>query len=122
MASVRDEDALTGVLDAFGFDIGEFLEEGGHVEDDGGTNQIDALRRDETGREEVEVVGDAIGLDRVAGIVTALYREGSVREERDGRRRGGKKRDSQRRRISLHIARHKSLKQIDQLTAARAQI
>jgi hypothetical protein len=42
------------------------------VEDYGGTNKIDALRYEETGWEKVEIVGDAIGLYRVAGIMPAL--------------------------------------------------
>ena len=72
MTSVRYVDTITSVLDSFRFDIGEFFEERGHVEDDGGTDKIDALRYDETGWEEVKIVGQAIGLYRVARIVPAL--------------------------------------------------
>jgi hypothetical protein len=66
-------DTISRILDFLRFDIGELLEERGDVEDDGGTNEVDALGADETGREEVKIVGDGISLYRVAGIMSALY-------------------------------------------------
>lgn len=42
--AVRDEDALSGALQALRLDGGQLLEETGHVEDGTGTNQVDTLR------------------------------------------------------------------------------
>lgn len=42
------------------------------MEDHSGADQVDAVRHNKAGREQVEVVRDAIGLDRVAGIVSSL--------------------------------------------------
>jgi hypothetical protein len=66
-------DKISRILDSLRFGIGELLEERGDVEDDSGTNEVDALGAEETGWEEVEIVGDAISLYRVAGIISALY-------------------------------------------------
>jgi hypothetical protein len=72
MTSIRYVDPVPRVLDTFRLNIGEFLEERRNVENHGGTNQIDAIGDNKTGWEEVEVIGDAIGPDRVAAIVAPL--------------------------------------------------
>lgn len=59
VASVGYEDALAGIYNSLGLNIGKFLEERWYVEDDARTDQVDAFRRDKTGWEEMEVVGDA---------------------------------------------------------------
>lgn len=50
----------------------ELVEEGGDVNDAAAANDIDAARVHEAGGEDVEVVGDAVDDDGVAGIVTTL--------------------------------------------------
>lgn len=50
----------------------ELLEEAGHVNDATATDDIDAVRVDETGGKDVEVVCDAVGDDSVSGVVTTL--------------------------------------------------
>lgn len=66
--AVGDEDALGGALEALGLNSGKFLEETGDVEDGTGTDQVDTFRRDQTGGQDVEVVGNIIVDDGVAGI------------------------------------------------------
>jgi hypothetical protein len=68
VCAVRDEDALCGALQALGLDIRQFLEETGDVEDGAGANQVDTFWRDETGGKDVEVVGDIVVDNGVAGI------------------------------------------------------
>lgn len=75
VAPVRHEDALARVCDTLLLHVEELLEERRHVEDHAGADQVDAALCHEAGGEEVEVVRDAVGLDRMAGIMTALENE-----------------------------------------------
>ena len=50
----------------------ELLEEAGYVDDATATDDIDAVRVDETGGEDVEVVRDTVDDDSVSGVVTTL--------------------------------------------------
>lgn len=72
VAPVRYEKTLARIGDSLLLDIKELLEEGRHVEDHARADQVDAALCDEAGGEEVEVVGDAIGLDGMTGVVTTL--------------------------------------------------
>jgi hypothetical protein len=66
--AVRDEDALGGALQTLSLNSSELLEEAGDVEDGAGTDQVDTFRRDQSGGQDVEVVGDVLVDDGVAGI------------------------------------------------------
>lgn len=56
VTAVTDQDPGAGVLDALGLDVSQLLEEGGHVEDDAGADEVDAARRNEARGQKVEVV------------------------------------------------------------------
>lgn len=71
VGAVADENALLGV-EAMLLESLELLEERGDVDDTAGADEVDALRVDETGGQDVEVVGDTVGDDGVTSVVTAL--------------------------------------------------
>lgn len=50
---IGDEDAVGGV-EALFLQLGELLEEAGHVEDDAGADEVEAVGVDEAGGEEVK--------------------------------------------------------------------
>ena len=64
VASVGYEDAIVDVLQALLLDGLQFREEGGHVDDDTGSDEVHAVGVHEAGGQEVEVVADAIRDDR----------------------------------------------------------
>lgn len=74
VAPVGHKDTLARIRDALLLHIDQLLEEGRHVEDHAGADQVDAALCYEAGGEEVEVVRDAIGLDGMTGVVAALGR------------------------------------------------
>lgn len=57
VSAIRDENPLASVLETFLFERGELLEEAGDVDDGAGTDEVDASRRDQARREDMEVVG-----------------------------------------------------------------
>jgi hypothetical protein len=71
MCPVRDEYPALGVQ-AMLLQRLEFLEEGRNVHNTPATDDVHARGVDEAGREDVEVVGDAVRDDGVSGIVAAL--------------------------------------------------
>lgn len=70
--TVRDKDALGSALQALGLDGGQLLEEAGDVEDGAGTDEVDAFGGNQTGGQDVEVVGDVLVDNGVAGICIQL--------------------------------------------------
>jgi hypothetical protein len=76
VCAVRDEDALGGALQALGFDSGQFFEEAGDVKDGTGADQVDTFGRDEAGGKDMEVVGDVLVNNGVAGICIQLKMAG----------------------------------------------
>jgi hypothetical protein len=68
MRAVGDENALAGILQPLLFQRDQLLEEAGHVHDSSGTDEVDACRRDQPRREDVEVVSDVVMDDGVARI------------------------------------------------------
>lgn len=72
LATVADKDAVTHTRQTLGLELLQLGEEGRHVEDDARADQVHAFRVDEARGQEVEVVRDALGDDRVSGIMTAL--------------------------------------------------
>jgi hypothetical protein len=71
MCAVRDVYAPVG-LEAVLLERLELLEEARDVDDAAAADDVDAVGVDKTGGQDVEVVGDAVGDDGVAGVVTAL--------------------------------------------------
>ena len=68
VGSIRDENALVDVDKTLAGECAEFFEEAGDVDDGAGADEVNALRRDETGGENVEVIGHGVVDDGVAGI------------------------------------------------------
>ena len=66
--AVRDEDPLTRVRQALGFQRRQFFEETRDVDDCARTDEVDAARRDQARGQDVEVVGDGVVDDGVAGV------------------------------------------------------
>lgn len=66
--AVRDENALAGCAETLGLELGQFLEETRDVDNGTGADQVDTFRRDEAGGQDVEVVGDVVVDDCVAGV------------------------------------------------------
>lgn len=66
--AVGDEDALAGGAETLGLELGQFLEETRDVDDGAGTDQVDTFGRDQAGGQDVEVVGDVVVDDCVAGV------------------------------------------------------
>lgn len=75
---IRDVYSVLGVQTVF-VQCLQFLEEAGYVNDATATDDVDAVRVDETGREDVEVVCDTIGDDSVTGVVTTLSAAAQLR-------------------------------------------
>lgn len=69
VSAVADEDAVLGAQ-AVLLQLLQLMEELRNADNSGGTNEVDGLGVDQTGRQDVEVVGDAVDDDGVAGIVT----------------------------------------------------
>lgn len=72
VGTIGDEDAAVDVDEAFICDGAQFLEEAGDVHYGAGANEVDAFRRDETGWEDVEVVGHGIMDDGMTGVLRAI--------------------------------------------------
>lgn len=71
MGAVADVDAGVGGQ-ALCVEGGELVEEAGHMHDAAAADEVDAGRVDEARGQDVEVVGDAVDDDGVAGVVAAL--------------------------------------------------
>jgi hypothetical protein len=71
MRAVRDVYAALG-LEPMLLEGLELLEEARHVDDAAAANDVDAVGVDEARGQDVEVVGDAVGDNSVARVVTAL--------------------------------------------------
>lgn len=71
VGAVRDEYAALGV-EALLVERLELLEEAGDVDNAAAADDVDAAGVDEAGRQDVEVVCDAVDDNGVAGVVTAL--------------------------------------------------
>lgn len=69
MCAIRDEDALLDTVQALHAQRFQLREERRDMHDAAGANQVLAVGIDQAGREDVEVVGDAVGDNGVAGIV-----------------------------------------------------
>ena len=70
MGAVRYEDAV-GSVKAVGLQSAELLEEGRDVHHAAGADQVDASWVDQARRQDVEVVGFAVGDDGVACVVSS---------------------------------------------------
>lgn len=68
MRAVRNENPLARVLETFRFEGGELLEETGDVDDGSGADEVNAGRGNQSGGEDMEVVGGGVVDDCVAGI------------------------------------------------------
>lgn len=68
VGAVRDEDALASGGQTLLLQGGQFLEEAGDMHDGTGADQVDALGGHEAGGEDVEVIGDVVVDDGVAGV------------------------------------------------------
>lgn len=72
LSAVAQEETLAHTLQALLFQVVQLLEEGRHMYHDAGSDQVHAAGIDQARRQQMEVVGLAVGDDGMAGIVAAL--------------------------------------------------
>lgn len=77
VSAVADEDAVL-VVEVVLLELLKLVEELRHADDSSGTNKVDGLGVDQTGRENVEVVSDTIDDDGVTSIVATSRASGDL--------------------------------------------
>lgn len=68
VGTVRDENALASGSQTLSLKLSQLLEEAGDVDDSAGADQVNAVGGDKAGGQDVEVVGNIVVDDRVAGV------------------------------------------------------